>query len=317
MKYIHFLCLQKWLKSKVITRSPASETCITYSLKQIECELCKALLPDFIKYKDKLYEIWEFKPKFKSYMTFESIVSDKYNNRTLFIVNLESKQNIRIGRGHDSDIRVTDISVSRFHSIIKRNRDGSFTVEDNNSKFGTLVLLQNPRLSLLQDFTLPLQIGRTFLTFNVKRPWRLFSCFSSPDKKKVKGLDYQVLNSQKIDLETLNIVKIQNDDTIEEEEEDNVKEGDIIMKVDGENLENIFKIIENDNENDDNDNIDNIYHADNEDIVINYVGNNNPRYHIEKAKTNDLLSSKNTLDMKSIKEKVLRNLESLRRVFII
>lgn len=46
---------------------------------------------------------------------------------------------IRVGRGHDADIRVTDISVSRFHARINRDVDGHFYVEDNKSKFGTLI----------------------------------------------------------------------------------------------------------------------------------------------------------------------------------
>lgn len=46
---------------------------------------------------------------------------------------------IRVGRGHDADIRVTDISVSRFHARINRDENGHFYVEDNKSKFGTLI----------------------------------------------------------------------------------------------------------------------------------------------------------------------------------
>lgn len=47
-----------------------------------------------------------------------------------------------MGRGHDADIRITDISVSRFHALIKYSK-GDFYIEDNNSKFGTLVLMKN------------------------------------------------------------------------------------------------------------------------------------------------------------------------------
>ena len=53
---------------------------------------------------------------------------------------MSDRQFIRVGRGHDADIRVTDISVSRFHARINRDLNtGEFYVEDNNSKFGTLV----------------------------------------------------------------------------------------------------------------------------------------------------------------------------------
>jgi len=47
----------------------------------------------------------------------------------------------KMGRGHESDLRVSDISVSRCHAVIKFNpEEKSFYLEDNLSKFGTLVL---------------------------------------------------------------------------------------------------------------------------------------------------------------------------------
>ena len=46
-----------------------------------------------------------------------------------------------MGRGHESEVRVNDISVSRCHAIIKYQSDGIY-IEDNRSKFGTLVLLK-------------------------------------------------------------------------------------------------------------------------------------------------------------------------------
>lgn len=48
----------------------------------------------------------------------------------------------RVGRGHDSDIRVSDISVSRYHARI-RYEEGKFLLEDNTSKFGTLVMIKD------------------------------------------------------------------------------------------------------------------------------------------------------------------------------
>lgn len=46
-----------------------------------------------------------------------------------------------MGRGHESDLRINDISVSRLHAMIKF-KDGKFLLEDNLSKFGTLVLVR-------------------------------------------------------------------------------------------------------------------------------------------------------------------------------
>ena len=57
-----------------------------------------------------------------------------------YIINTENKPMIKIGRGQESDVRITDdISVSRCHATIKRNARGEYIVEDFNSKFGTLV----------------------------------------------------------------------------------------------------------------------------------------------------------------------------------
>ena len=45
---------------------------------------------------------------------------------------------IKLGRGYECEIRITDISVSRNHAQIK-NVGNSFYVFDNKSKFGTLI----------------------------------------------------------------------------------------------------------------------------------------------------------------------------------
>jgi pSer/pThr/pTyr-binding forkhead associated (FHA) protein len=55
----------------------------------------------------------------------------------------ENKSQFKLGRGHESDVRVSDISVSRCHAIIKYE-NGDFYLEDNLSKFGTLILAKSP-----------------------------------------------------------------------------------------------------------------------------------------------------------------------------
>ena len=57
---------------------------------------------------------------------------------------MKDRDFIRLGRGHDCNIRVTDISVSRLHALIKTSSRGDFVVEDNKSKFGTLVQCRKP-----------------------------------------------------------------------------------------------------------------------------------------------------------------------------
>jgi pSer/pThr/pTyr-binding forkhead associated (FHA) protein len=54
------------------------------------------------------------------------------------MISLNKKSSLRIGRGHESEIRIPDISVSRFHALITFH-DSNFYLEDNTSKFGTLI----------------------------------------------------------------------------------------------------------------------------------------------------------------------------------
>lgn len=61
------------------------------------------------------------------------------------------KSEFKLGRGHESEVRISDISVSRCHALIKYRDDG-FYIEDNNSKFGTIACLRN-RLALEIDQT--------------------------------------------------------------------------------------------------------------------------------------------------------------------
>jgi pSer/pThr/pTyr-binding forkhead associated (FHA) protein len=57
---------------------------------------------------------------------------------------MDARDSIKVGRGHDSHVRITDISVSRCHAYIRRSQRGDYIVEDNGSKFGTLVQVRKP-----------------------------------------------------------------------------------------------------------------------------------------------------------------------------
>lgn len=76
-----------------------------------------------------------------------------------------------MGRGHESDLRVTDISVSRCHAILKYDAQDShgFYLEDNLSKFGTLVLSNSDLVEIDESQTKALQIGRSVISFCLKR----------------------------------------------------------------------------------------------------------------------------------------------------
>ena len=76
-------------------------------------------------------------------------------------------EGIKIGRGHECEIRITDISVSRNHARIDKIGD-YYYVFDNKSKFGTLVKEEKLVLEA-SKIKQGVQIGRTVITFEKSR----------------------------------------------------------------------------------------------------------------------------------------------------
>lgn len=77
------------------------------------------------------------------YIILEALTPNRHGAQGVHAISLASKPKIFLGRGHESDIRVPDISVSRTHASIEYD-DGMFILNDNNSKFGTLRQVSAP-----------------------------------------------------------------------------------------------------------------------------------------------------------------------------
>lgn len=92
---------------------------------------------------------------------------DKNTSRMIHMLTFtEDKKNFKLGRGHESEVKINDISVSRCHAIVKCKADGIY-IEDNNSKFGTIALIKKPFM-LKEDHTIAVQSGRTVISFTVR-----------------------------------------------------------------------------------------------------------------------------------------------------
>lgn len=111
--------------------------------KTFECEICKYAYPYLFKVDNKVYKLVDIqKPKSGHFMVMESLPLEKNTSRTIHVLQFSNeKPQFNMGRGHESEVRVNDISVSRCHAILKYQPDGIY-IEDNRSKFGTLVLLK-------------------------------------------------------------------------------------------------------------------------------------------------------------------------------
>ena len=213
MKYIHLDCLKQWLQTSIFVKIEESQDCSIYLFKTPECELCKTKFTDFIRHKGRLYEILDFKNDFNNYLIIESITLDKNQNKYLYVVNLDQPNNqISIGRGHDCQILLSDISVSRWHCFLTIDKNSkNIYIHDNNSKFGTLILVQTKNMIMSFQLKLNIQIGRTYLELLLKEPFTFFNCCGVSEKKNA---DFYYIQNKEISFIS-NSLTIKNKDKIE------------------------------------------------------------------------------------------------------
>lgn len=205
IKYIHLSCLHQWLKTNEVLRSSTNEHCMTCTYKKISCELCKEVFPDIIQNGDNYYELWNFiEPSYKSYIILEtssqnSLIDSNSHYKTIYIINFDTKNRITIGRSRDTDLRIKDVSVSRIHSAINLTDNKTITIKDLNSKFGTIVLLQNKKMPI---YTIPLtiQYRKHLISMWMKSSFSIFNCVSCGENSFFKAVNYNRLNSQQISL---------------------------------------------------------------------------------------------------------------------
>ena len=72
-----------------------------------------------------------------------------------------------IGRGHEAEVRINDISVSRLHAVVRFKPQLGFFIEDLKSKFGTIALAKE-KVEIPTQYPVSLQIGRTLITLQAR-----------------------------------------------------------------------------------------------------------------------------------------------------
>ncbi len=137
MKFIHTSCLKEWLNGKKLVYN--GDRVRSFFWKALECELCKTAFEHQMK--DALFDIMEFDRPKNEYMIMESVKSAPA--KVIHVYNLSESDTFKIGRSVETDMKIADISVSRIHAFIKI-KNGEIFLEDNGSKFGTLVRITDP-----------------------------------------------------------------------------------------------------------------------------------------------------------------------------
>ena len=233
LKYIHLSCLRNWISARAILKSNESnDECLKYEINQVICEICQEAYPDYIYSQDKenLYEIFDFiQMKFNNYIIIETIPIN-YNSeeirkkREIFVLSFDEKESIFIGRSHSTDMRLNDITVSRYHSKILFNREKSkYYIRDMGSKFGTGILIQNNNLKINSNFPLYIQISKCTILLSIQKICNFFcfffaNCCSSNEENKLYKY-YGKENSNAIEIEKIFQFKQSNDNNDEEEQD--------------------------------------------------------------------------------------------------
>jgi hypothetical protein len=166
IEYVHLGCLRHWIRGRLNLSDSSGGS---YFFRPLACELCKAVYPTYVQSEEPaetmpLVEVPWTQPPF---IVLENMVRDSQQHacRGLHVISLAEKV-LKLGRGHESDVRIADVSISRCHAMI-RFQQGQFMLEDNNSKFGTLVAMKKPRL-LEPGAGVSIQMGRTVLSLHAQ-----------------------------------------------------------------------------------------------------------------------------------------------------
>ena len=224
-KYIHLNCLKHWLMTKCCIKIDDSEYCSVYIFSETECELCKAKLPDLVVHNKKLFNLLDFSNDFKNYLILECLTLDKENNKFLYVISLEKKGDIKIGRGQVCDILFSDASVSRIHCVISVEGKSVF-LKDFGSKFGTLILVQTPMLNLAENLPLYIQVGRSYLNvLATEANPKFFNCCGVSEKPMINY--YYQQNQNQIRDNRIFTVKTEAENEANEESKDDKNEVEI------------------------------------------------------------------------------------------
>jgi hypothetical protein len=162
MKFIHVQCLKMCVTSQLVVKT--SEKCVSYTWKNINCSLCAQPFPNSVVANGKTYPILLVHRPEPPFFILENLTSHGHHGG-MHSVSFSNTETVLLGRGHDSDIRINDISVSRIHACIRYTK-GEFYLEDYNSKFGTLVQVNQAEIKGSE--VLFVQSGRSLLEFKLK-----------------------------------------------------------------------------------------------------------------------------------------------------
>jgi len=193
MKYIHFSCLKKSIMQKIQIRK--EKYFDLYFFKSYNCEICLEVYPKYIKYKSYTYNLVEVDlSKYTDYIQASIIYyieNNNMNNSNLeyenkkqlsylgyLVFNIDEKSELKVGRNQNNEIVLKDISISRFHCVLKRENN-ILKIKDTKSKFGTLSYIKNTKQIEPDISPLMLISGKHQFIFNLIQQEKMFNFFQN------------------------------------------------------------------------------------------------------------------------------------------
>lgn len=141
IEYVHLGCLRHWIRGRL---DLAETSHGTYFYKPMSCELCKSTyathMNDTYKPEEEPWPLVELPKTAPPFIVLERD-SNRPELKGVHVISLWEKKLLKLGRGHESDVRFADVSISRWHASVYYE-DGKFILTDHGSKFGTLVAMR-------------------------------------------------------------------------------------------------------------------------------------------------------------------------------
>jgi hypothetical protein len=163
---VHLGCLQKWIRCRMGLLDDKEPRSIF--VKPMDCDLCKKAYPSHVCFNGERRQLVEVPQPDGPFVVLEKLAKSKSGNSGagILVAAVTEDKPLTFGRSHDVGFRVDDISISRFHAQISF-REGKFFLEDNNSRFGTLVCMRRP-YELSPGEAVSIQTGSTILSLKLK-----------------------------------------------------------------------------------------------------------------------------------------------------
>jgi hypothetical protein len=215
MKYIHYGCLKKCIEANLTKK--IEQNYKYYNWRNYSCEICQKEYPKYFKAKDIIYPLIDLDINYSSYIICDYSSFDDVKKKTtrkgilIFKMDEDKDENIiTIGRSQTNNVKLKDITVSRFHCKIIRKKTNLF-IEDNGSKFGTLLYINKPLNINLKNTEQFIISGRHWFSIKLEENKSFFSKYFSLNCCQCN----EIKNFTNIDVEHLDdkIIEKQNEKT--------------------------------------------------------------------------------------------------------